>query len=246
MFPELSAVQLIMGMAAAFLVGVAKTAMPGLAMTIVPLMAMIFPPKASVGILLLLLLTGDIFAVAYYRKFAARRQIVKLVPWVGAGIGLGALILSGLNNHTLKPVLGAIVFVMLSVEFTRRLRPGIRLRGNPLLTGLVGLLAGCATTLGNAAGPIMSVYFIMMGFDKRQFMGTAAWFFLAVNLGKVPIYIHLDMIRADNFRFWLWMAPIVVLGALTGKKVFRLLPQIIFDGLILALAAAGASWLLFG
>jgi uncharacterized membrane protein YfcA len=207
---------------------------------------MTFPPKSSVGILLLLLLTGDIFAVAYYRKFDYHRQIVKLVPWVGAGIGIGAFILSGLNNHSLKPVLAAIVFMMLAIEFMRRLRPGIRPQKNPFLTGLVGLLAGCATTLGNAAGPIMGVYFIMMGFDKRQFMGTAAWFFLAVNLGKVPIYIPLGMIKADNFRFWLWMAPIVVLGALTGKKVFRLLPQVIFDGLILTLAAAGASWLLLG
>ena len=55
---------------AAFLVGIGKTDVPGLGLIAIPLMAFAFPAKESVGVLLLLLIVGDIFAVIYYRQRA--------------------------------------------------------------------------------------------------------------------------------------------------------------------------------
>ena len=40
--------------------------------------------------------------------------------------------------------------------------------------------------IGNAAGPIFNVYLLAGGFKKNGFIGTALWFFLIINLSKVP------------------------------------------------------------
>ena len=50
----------------AMLVGFAKTGIGGVGILVVPLMAGIFPPMASVGILLPMLCIADFFAVKYY------------------------------------------------------------------------------------------------------------------------------------------------------------------------------------
>jgi hypothetical protein len=57
--------QLLIGGLAAFLVGFSKSGVSGTAILAVPLMAGIFPARASVGVLLITLIVGDIFAVAF-------------------------------------------------------------------------------------------------------------------------------------------------------------------------------------
>ena len=43
--------------------------------------------------------------------------------------------------------------------------------------------------VANAAGPVMSLYLLTARLDKLKFLGTAPWFFLLVNLFKVPFSI---------------------------------------------------------
>ena len=53
---------------AAFLIGMAKAGLKGIGAIIMTIMALAFGAKASTGIVLLLLLTGDILAVIYYKR----------------------------------------------------------------------------------------------------------------------------------------------------------------------------------
>lgn len=221
-----------------------KTGMPGLSLLFVPLMAMIFPAKESVAILLLLLLIGDCFAVTFYRHYAQLRTIFRLFPGVAVGIGLGSLALSHLDNNTIKPVLGWLVVGMLALDLFRRLHPEKFNAGGVIGSFLVGIIAGCSTTVGNAAGPVMGLYFLMMNLKKTQFMGTFAWFFLTVNVCKVPIYVHLGMINLSTLYLCAMMAPLTIAGALTGKKLLNIIPQKVFEQMILWLSAVSAVWLI--
>jgi uncharacterized membrane protein YfcA len=108
----------------------------------------------------------------------------------------------------------------------------------------MGLLAGFGTTVGNAAGPVMSIYLIARGLEKRQFMGTWAWFFFIVNTSKLPIYARLGMITSETLRFDVFIVPAAVVGALVGRRVFNLLPQRVFNPLVLTLAGVAAVRLL--
>jgi hypothetical protein len=50
-----------------FLIGISKTAISGLGMMSAALLATILPAKESTGIMLILLITGDLFAIGLYK-----------------------------------------------------------------------------------------------------------------------------------------------------------------------------------
>ena len=65
-------------------------------------------------------------------------------------------------------------------------------------TGLMGLLAGFGTVVGNAAGPAMSIYLLSKKLDKHEFIGTSAWLFFLVNSSKVPLQLMMGVITGED------------------------------------------------
>ena len=224
--------------------GVAKTGVSGMAILVVPLIAMVFPAKESVGALLPMLIAGDVLAVIYYRRHAQWRQLIKLMPGVATGMLIGGMFLAQLDNESMRIFLGVFVLLLLMIEGIARhlqLNEFKKLRS---LAVLVGVMAGFGTTVGNSAGPIMGIYFIMMGFDKKQLMGSGAWFFLIVNTSKLPIFIYQEMLGVDTLQFFAGMLPFIVLGTFFGRKLLGVLSQKIFNHLVLIFAGLSSLWLL--
>lgn len=93
-------------------------------------------------------------------------------------------------------------------------------------SALFGLLGGFTTMIGNAAGPVMSIYLLSMRKGKMEYIGINAWFFLVVNLLKVPLQIFVwDNISWDTFSLNLLMLPIIALGAWLGISIIKLFPE---------------------
>ena len=155
----------------------AKTGLGGLGMVVVPVMANIFGAKSSTGILLILLIIADLLGVRYYHTHADIRQIVKLVPSTAIGILTGVFIGDILSDEYFHFLLVTLILAGAGMMIIK-----INIKENRIISTIVGFLGGFITMIGNAAGPIMSIYFLSMGFDKNKFIGTAAWFFLFVNL----------------------------------------------------------------
>jgi hypothetical protein len=235
----------VLAVVTAILVGVAKTGVSGMAILVVPLIAMVFPAKESVGALLPMLITGDVLAVIYYRQHAQWGQLIKLVPGVAAGMLIGSMFLAQLDNESMRIFLAFFVLLLLVIEGITRclnLNEFKRLR---VVAILIGTMAGFGTTVGNSAGPIMGIYLIMMGLDKKQIMGTGAWFFLIVNTSKLPIFIYHDMIDAEKLWFFAFMLPFIVLGTYFGRRLLTVLSQRIFNVLVLLFAGLSSLGLLF-
>ena len=224
--------------------GVAKTGVSGMAIFVVPLMAMVFPAKESVGALLPMLIAGDVMAIIYYRQHAQWGQLVKLVPGVAAGMLVGGTFLSQLDNDSMRIFLGVFVLLLLVLEVTARYLNLKEFKRWRSVAFLIGSMAGFGTTVGNAAGPIMGIYLIMMGLDKKQLMGTGAWFFLIVNISKLPIFIYNDMIGVGTLRFFAYMLPFVIIGTFFGRKLLTILSQNVFNYLILIFAGVSSVMLL--
>jgi uncharacterized membrane protein YfcA len=111
-------------------------------------------------------------------------------------------------------------------------------------SALYGLVAGFATTVANAAGPVMSIYLLSKRLGKDEFIATGAWFFLVINLSKLPIYGAYGMLSPRSLLFDALLLPALVAGALSGRAIFVRLPQRRFETVVLTLTVA-ATVLLF-
>ena len=198
-------------------IGMAKTGLGGLGMVVVPVMANIFGAKSSTGVLLLLLIMADFFGVRYYHMHAEIRQLLKLIPSTIIGILTGVFIGDILSEAHFQLLLGAVIIigaVMMIINFETK--------ENKLFSVIVGFLGGFITMIGNAAGPIMSIYFLSMGFNKNKFIGTVAWFFLCVNLFKVPLHIFIwKTISMEILFFDLILLPFILVGAVLGVWIVK-------------------------
>jgi uncharacterized membrane protein YfcA len=111
---------------------------------------------------------------------------------------------------------------------------------SPWFIAITGFLAGFSTFIANAAMPVMSVYLISQGFNKREFLGTAAWFFFLLNLSKTPVYAGMGMFEPWMLPFDLWLVVPVLFGSLLGVMILRFIPQKTFNALALLLAGVAA------
>lgn len=91
----------------------------------------------------------------------------------------------------------------------------------------------------------MILYLLAMRLPKMEFIGTSAWFFLFLNLFKVPFSYSLGLINPASLRIDLPLIPFAVLGALSGRAIIPHIDQKLFERLALALTlAAGIRMLI--
>lgn len=223
-------------------IGMAKTGVPGLGILSVILLANIVPARLSTGLILPILIVGDIFAVSYYRRHAVWKHLVKLLPWAIIGIIPGFFLLGRLNDAQFKPIIGWIVIGMIALRYLheRFWSHHTEVIEGHWVAAIVGVLAGTVTMLANAAGPVMTIYLLAMRLPKNEFIGTGAWYFLIVNCLKVPFSADLGLIGSDSLKINLAMAPMVAVGAFTGIYLARRLPQKVFNYIAEILAGAAA------
>jgi hypothetical protein len=235
LIPQLAPWQWILGALCAFGIGVAKTGLPGVGMLSIPLIVLtVGDARLSAGWLLPILCTADVFAVWYWRRRAEAAQLFSLAPWALLGVAAGAAALA-LPERTVRPVVGAIILVMLLIHLRRKLRPDTFTVSTH--SAGYGIAAGFATTVANAAGPVMSLYLLSRRLSKEEFVATGAWFFFVINLTKVPIYAWHGLFSRQSLTFNALMIPAVVAGAIAGRWAIHRISPAAFEGLVLILTA---------
>lgn len=238
---DLAVWQWLVGAFAAFTIGMAKTGVPGAGTLVAPLMVLtVGNARLAAAWTAPILSTGDVFSVVYWRRHADVGKLLSLIPWVVVGMVGGAAALA-LDEHVLRRMVGTIVAIMLAVNIAQRLGAFTHVsRG----AAIYGVAAGFASTVANAAGPIMSMYLLTRRLSKEQFVATGAWFFFVVNLAKVPVYIWYGLFSVKSLLFDAILAPVVICGGLAGLWLIHRIPQRVFEILIFSLTA-GSVTLLF-
>lgn len=231
----------------AMTVGIAKTGVPGLGILPVPLMALAVASRESTGLLLGILILADLFAITYHRHNAQWRHVIRLLPPAFAGIVAGYYGLREINDEQLKPVIGAIVLVMLGLNYWRSRTKGkdAPVPGQWWFAIVLGFAAGVTTMMANAAGPVMIIYLLAMRLPKMEFVGTSAWFFFVINWLKVPLSAKLDLMTVESVKINLIMLPFIAAGAAAGIFFLRRIPQKAFSAIVQILTVAAAIKLVF-
>jgi Predicted permeases len=244
---HLSSLQWILAVCCALLVGFSKTAITGVSTLAIPIMAGIFGGKSSAAILLPMLITGDLLAVRQYRRHNNWGHIWRLLPWTIAGLIIGVTMGNMVNDHQFKMIIAFSVLICLALMVWLEWRKSETSTPDSWwFTALIGLAGGFTTMIGNAAGPVMTIYFLAIQLNKYDFVSTGAWFFMILNLTKVPLQvIFWGAITPSTLAFDATMIPAIVLGALLGLRVIRWLPEKPFRYIVIVLAVVAAVKLFF-
>ena len=238
--------QWVFAIIGALLVGVSKTAITGLGMLAVAIFSQIMPPRQATGLVLPLLIFGDIVSVASYRRHAQWSHLWRLLPWATAGVVAGYLTLGRIDDRQAQLLIGAILVVLVTLHYVRRMRAT---NDEPehgwWFAPLIGILAGFTTLVANAAGPLMVIYLLAMRLPKMEYVGTGAVYFFVLNfIIKTPFMVHLGLINAASFKINLMLAPAVFIGAWIGRRILARIDQRLFENISLGLAAAAGIKLL--
>jgi uncharacterized membrane protein YfcA len=227
----------------AVVTGLSKTGIAGLGVLSVALFANALPARESTGALLPLLICADVFGVAFFRKHASWPHLWKLFPWVVAGVVAGYFALDRISTLAVQRLIGGILLAMVGLHFWRQ-RQGEQLAQHLPHTwwfgAVTGVLAGFTTMVANAAGPVMILYLLAVGLPKLQFIGTAAWFFMFVNLFKVPFSVNLGLITRDSLLVDALLVLPMIPGALLGPVILHRINQRAFELMVLILTIAAA------
>ena len=231
-------------MLTALCIGLSKTGVFGIATVMVPVMATQFGGKPSTGIILPLLIMADLFAVLYYRRHAEWKYLFKLLPWAFAGILLGTYVGRHIEDETFKLIMGGIIFASVVIMIWRDIRRVTEIPDFWWFSMLMGLAAGFTTMVGNLAGAVTALYLLSMRLPKNAFIGTGAWFYLVVNLFKVPFHVFSwGTITLASFKMDLLMFPVIALGALLGVKITGYLSESFYRKFVIGVTLLSAGLL---
>jgi uncharacterized membrane protein YfcA len=231
----------------ALAIGANKGGLAGLGILPVVCFAIALPARASTGLVLPLLIVGDICGITLYRRFVVWKVYWRMLPPALAGVVLGYLCMGLISAQAFGPFIGWIVVALLVVQVTR-FSMGTKLdrffESYSFSLGM-GLLAGFTTMIANAAGPVATLYFLSIRLPKWNLIGTMAWAFFTINVFKLPFSAHLGLINGYSLHLGVVLAPLVLAGFALGRYLAGRMPQRVFEGFLLVCTAAGAARLIW-
>ena len=245
--PPLTPLQWLLAAAAALGLGFSKAGLAGIGLFHVIVFAFLFGARESTGYVLPLLVAGDICAVIALHQHVRWEYVRKMLLPACIGVTIAAVFMRQISDTSFKPVIGWIV-LLLAVMQAARLRWPDWMGAVPhtrTAVWTIGLLAGAATMLANAAGPVVALYCVAVGLPKFEVVGTLAWFFFIVNVFKLPFSAGLGLIRTNTLLLNVVLFPAVAVGVFSGRWIVHRLPQRAFDLLMLTFAAIAALRLIF-
>ena len=212
-------------------IGIAKSGFGGgLGLIVVPITALALPYTGkyttddALGLLLPLLLVGDVISVLQNRNAISWPILRRLVPGALLGIVFGTYLIWVLKKHAgiaaalIDLEIGLESVLMVSIAWYRLWHGRqTKLLPEPWRGFLTGSFAGTSTTLAHAAGPVIAMYLLPLDLGRLRMIGTGQAFFLIANATKFPTYTMAGMFHRMNPLFALAFCPLVVAGALFGR-----------------------------
>jgi uncharacterized membrane protein YfcA len=243
---EISSLNFFIAAFCAFLLGISKAGIKGIASLIVTGLALVFGAKESTGILMPLLLVGDVFAITYYKRHLQKKHLFKLLPWMVIGVLIGVAGGTYISERIFKYGMASIILFSVALMYYWENKKDKTVLSHWTFGGSMGLLAGFTTMIGNLAGAFSNIYFLALRLPKNNFIGTAAWLFFLINAFKVPFHIwSWETINKSSVIISLKLVPFVIIGLVMGVFLVQKIENEHYQKLILLFTAIGGIAILF-
>jgi uncharacterized protein len=231
---------------AAVLMGMSKGGLNSASFASVPLMAWVFGGKISTGIVLPLLIAGDVLAVMYYKRLAQWELLFRLMPTVVVGILLATWFGKDLDEQAFKKMMAAIILILVTVMLYFERKPATKITESPIFSSIMGISTGFTTMIGNQAGGFATTFLLTQNISKNVFIGTNAWLFMLINTFKLPLHIFVwHTVSAQSLPVNVVLLPFIVLGFWLGTTLAKRMSEVFFRRFIIVLALVGTLFILF-
>jgi uncharacterized membrane protein YfcA len=231
---------------AAFLVGLGKGGLGGLiGIFATAILALVLPTEKVIGLVLPILIVGDIFTIAAHWRKWDPRLVLQLVPGALIGVILATSILKSITGDGLRLALGAIILLFVGYKLLEGyLIRDFHYQPKNIHGWIAGTISGVTSALAHGGGPPVSVFLIMQNLAPQTFVATTALYITFLNWIKVPSYMLSGLFDWRLIRSSLWVFPLLPLGVFLGKWLVKRLERRYFERLILILLGFSGIFLL--
>ncbi len=231
----------------AFLIGLSKGGLGGtLGALAAPLMALVMPADNALGLLMPLLMVGDVFAVIFYWRQWNSRLALWLIPGAFVGVILGTVVIIDAPTALLETILGVVIlFFVVYKLFEERILGALNYQPRNWHSLAAGGVAGLASTLAHNGGPPISIYLLIQDLTPVVFVATSAIFFFVLNWIKMPFYVYAGVFDLGLMRNVLWVLPIEIAGVFLGRWMASRISRRAFERIIIVLLMLTAILLIF-
>jgi len=243
---QLSWLNWFLAFLAALILGMGKAGIKGLGVLIVTIMAILFGGKASTGILIPLMVVADILAVFYYNRHTQWKFLLKILPTMVLGVLVGVWFGNDISEQLFRQIMAVFIILTVIMMVWMDQKKNKTVPTHWLFASSMGLLSGITSMIGNLAGSFANIYFLAIRLPKNQFIGTAAWLFLIINVFKLPFHIFVwKTVTPESLLLNLFLIPGILIGFFTGVTLVKLLNNEVYRKFIIIVTAAGALLILF-
>ena len=216
----------------------------GGAAVLLPVLVAAFGTRLAVPILTVAQLVGNGSRVWFNR----REVDYRVVGWFALGgvpfALVGGVLFAKTPLHALTRMIGA--FLVLLVLW-RRVHPVARWRPPLRSFAAIGAVSSLLSALVGSVGPLMAPLFLAYGLLKGAYIGTEACATVVMHVAKLAAYHESRVLPASAIAKGLVLAPLMIAGSWTGKRILDRVPAQAFAGVIDAtMLIAGLAFIIRG
>ncbi|GAB3432308.1 sulfite exporter TauE/SafE family protein [Massilia solisilvae] len=208
----------------------------GSSITAMPMLVQVIPLKMAVPLMLIFDLTSGLLLGMRNRKVVDRKELLRLIPFMLAGMAIGVIALVKVQERLLLLLLGAFILAYSAWSLLLKKEP------TPLSarwSAPLGMVGGVFTALFGTGGPIYTIYLARRLDDKAVLRATISALIFVTGFSRLVLFSTAGFYKQESL---LWLAAILLpcslLGLFLGNRLHSKLPahrvvQVIWAILIL-------------
>ena len=214
------------GFVAVLVTALSKAGFGGAIAIGIPILLLVTTPRVALGVTLPILLTVDLWVVRSSYKNVNSQLLLIMLLFGLIGHGIGWFYFDDISSDLLTAFIGLMSLLTVFLYFKKRWLPAkiithqkekvfaMWLRGS-----LWCSIAGVSSFVSTSGGVPLQVFLLRCKIERTVYIGSAAAFFLALNLTKIPLYADLNILSYESFIISMMLIPAIPFGIILARCV---------------------------